>query len=408
MPRFISAKPDTRLLGLPWDIPLEEWPSDLLIALPRGISRHIVRFISINGGIYAVKEVVDHLARHEYTMLQALSRSETPAVEAIGVVSERFSATGEPLDSILITRHLSYSLPYRSLFENGVREESIGKLIDALVALMARLHLRGFSWGDVSLSNVLFKRDAEDFAAYLVDAETGELHTRLSDGQRVQDIEVARVNIFGELMDLMASGSLPDDFDALALVDAFARRYYRLWTELTVRETIPGHEASRIERRVRRLNALGFDVAELDISTSPAGDEITFQPKVVETGYHQRRLMRLTGMDVEEHQARRLLNDFDAWRAHRDLGYLHEGAAATQWLHEQFEPVMRAVPHDLWGKRDAAQLYHEVLDYRWYKAEREQRDIPIEEAAAGYVHDVLAMLPEERVSDASLALMHND
>ena len=42
--------------------------------------------------------------------------------------------------------------------------------------LLVRLHLVGFWWGDVSLSNTLFRRDAGAFAAYLVDAETGELH----------------------------------------------------------------------------------------------------------------------------------------------------------------------------------------------------------------------------------------
>ena len=68
--------------------------------------------------------------------------------------------------------------------------------------LLVRLHLAGFFWGDVSLSNTLFRRDAGAFAAYLVDAETGELHDRLSDGQREHDLDIARVNIAGELMDL--------------------------------------------------------------------------------------------------------------------------------------------------------------------------------------------------------------
>ena len=77
-----------------------------------------------------------------------------------------------------MTRHLQYSLPYRSLFSHGLPHGSLPKILDALVVLMVRLHLSGFFWGDVSLSNVLFRRSAGEFAAYLVDAETGELPRR--------------------------------------------------------------------------------------------------------------------------------------------------------------------------------------------------------------------------------------
>ena len=64
MPRFLSAKPDTRLITLPWATPLAEWPEDNLVALPRGISRHVVRFVRVGKEVYAVKEVIEHLARH--------------------------------------------------------------------------------------------------------------------------------------------------------------------------------------------------------------------------------------------------------------------------------------------------------------------------------------------------------
>ncbi|HLM21691.1 MAG TPA: DUF4032 domain-containing protein, partial [Propionibacteriaceae bacterium] len=62
MPRFSSAKPDTRLLTLPWETPLGEWPEDMLVALPRGISRHVVRFVRVGNDVYAMKEVLEHLA----------------------------------------------------------------------------------------------------------------------------------------------------------------------------------------------------------------------------------------------------------------------------------------------------------------------------------------------------------
>ncbi|WP_040569649.1 DUF4032 domain-containing protein, partial [Microbacterium maritypicum] len=68
-------------------------------------------------------------------------------------------------------------------------------------------------------------------------------------------------------------------------------------------------ETWRITERVERLNALGFDIDEMSMSTTADGTVVEIQPKVVDAGHHQRRLIRLTGLDVEENQARRLLND---------------------------------------------------------------------------------------------------
>lgn len=202
MPRFLSVKPDTRLITLPWSTPLAEWPTDILVALPRGISRHVVRFVKVGREVYAVKEVIEHLARHEFSLLRDLQRLDTPSVEGVGVVVGRVGTDGEALDPVLVTRHLQFSLPYRSLFTRGVRQDTVNRLVDAMVVLLARLHLIGFLWGDVSLSNTLFRRDAGSFAAYLVDAETGELHERLTDGQREHDLQIARTNLFGEFCDL--------------------------------------------------------------------------------------------------------------------------------------------------------------------------------------------------------------
>ncbi|MFZ2623799.1 MAG: DUF4032 domain-containing protein [Propionibacterium sp.] len=402
MPRFLSAKPDARLIPLPWDTPLSEWPAQHLVALPRGISRHVVRFITVGDGVFAAKEVNQELALREYRLLHDLMRLDTPAVEAVAVVSGRIDKHGDPLDSVLLTKHLDFSLPYRSLFSPGVRHDTVIRLLDAMVVLLARLHLLGFMWGDVSLSNILFRRDAGSFAAYLVDAETGELHDRLSDGQRAHDLDIARVNIFGDFCDLEAGGLLDESLDPLNLVDTIDARYHELWNELTGIEEFSGSELYRIESRVRRLNALGFDIAELDIQTSPDGQRITIQPKVVDAGHHSRRLMRLTGLDTEENQARRLLNDLDTYRARTNQQNVDEAVVAHEWLTDCFEPVVNMVPPDLADKRDPAQVYHEVLDYRWYMSQREKREVPLTEAMRGYIKDVLRNLPDEVMSKAAL------
>jgi Domain of unknown function (DUF4032)/Lipopolysaccharide kinase (Kdo/WaaP) family len=398
VPRFIATRPDTGLLSLPWDIPLEDWPDDQLVALPRGISRHVVRFVRVNGHVYAIKEVLEHLAMHEYRLLRDLERLDTPSVEPVGVITDRMNRDGEQIDSILVTRHLQFSLPYRALFSGTLRPDTVNRLIDALVALIVRLHLHGFFWGDCSLSNTLFRRDAGAFAAYLVDAETGELHQNLSDGQRAHDLDTAEINLFGELLDLQEGGLLDPLIDPQKTVESITARYEALWAELTAPEEFHADELHRLDSRIRRLNDLGFDVAEIDIITDWDGSQVRIQPKVVDAGHHTRRLLRLTGLDVEENQARRLLNDLDSFAAATDQQGEDEEIVAHQWLTDVFEPVVRSVPRDLNRKLEPAEVFHEVLEHRWFLSEQAGREVDTLEAARSYVKNVLSAKPDEKLA----------
>src|ERR671930_395861 len=166
----------------------------------------------------------------------------------------------EPLDAILITRHLDYSLPYRTLFAGAAIPDLRTHLLNALVELLARLHLRGFFWGDCSLSNALFRRDAGALSAYLVDAETGELHGSLSDGQRAYDLEIAQTNVVGELLDVDAEVGLPADLDPDETGEEIVRRYRALWDEVTREETFGADERFKIEERLHPPIALGIEV----------------------------------------------------------------------------------------------------------------------------------------------------
>jgi CRISPR/Cas system CSM-associated protein Csm2 small subunit len=390
-----AVRPDPALLDLPWSTPLEEWPEDLLAALPRGISRHIVRFVKVSGRVIAVKEIKTDLARREYNMLRLLQKLDQPCVVPFGVISGRTSPDGEELDACLLTRHLQFSLPYRALFSQTLRPDTAQRLIDALAVLLVRLHLTGFWWGDVSLSNTLFRRDAGAFSAYLVDAETGEIRDQLSDGQREHDLDIARVNIAGELMDLAAGGFLDEVADPVEISQLIVDRYRSLWRELTEQERFEAGDRWRVEERIRRLNELGFDVDELAISTDIVGSTIQIQPKVVDAGHHSRRLLRLTGLDVEENQARRLLNDLDAFRAAQDRQNDDEELVAHDWLARVYEPIVRSVPRDMARKLEAAELFHEVLEHRWYMSERVGHDIPITDALKDYVATVLPNKPDE-------------
>ncbi len=390
-----ASSVDPGLLTLPWSTPLAEWPSNVIVFLPKGLSRHLVRFANLSGRVVAIKETTEEMARREYDMLGNLHRLDAPCVERVAVIAGRKDAAGEPLPAALVTAHLKFSLPYRALFTQVLRPDTANRLVDALAVLLVRLHNVGFFWGDVSLSNTLFRRDAGAFAAYLVDAETGELHEGgLTPGQRAHDLDIARTNIAGEVMDLEAGGRLEGGVDALAIADGIMSAYHSLWGALTDRESFSAAEAWRLTERVQRLNELGFDIGEMSIVATPDGTQVSIQPKVVDAGHHQRRLLRLTGLDVEENQARRLLNDLDEFRA-RVSRLDDEEMAAHEWLTRVFEPVVRAVPFDLRSKLEPAEVYHQLLEHRWYASQARGRSIPLAEALTSYMDEVLSHRRDE-------------
>ena len=379
------------LFDLPWDISLEDWPQETIAALPKGISRHIVRFIHLGDHIVAVKETTEALAIREYDMLHKLDRLDVPCVEPVAIVSGRTDKDGEELPAALVTRHLRFSLPYRALYSQTLREDTATRLADALAVLLVRLHIVGFFWGDVSLSNTLFRRDAGSFAAYLVDAETGELMPgSLSDGQRENDLEIARVNVAGELLDLQAGGRLDEDIDPVAVSQSIVDSYRSLWNELTGWESFDQSERWRISQRVSRLNELGFDIENMSISTDSAGSSLRIQPKVVDAGHHTRRLLRLTGIDAGENQARRLLNDLDSYRAiHFPGDNVDEEMAAHQWLSEVYDPIIRAIPREYRGKLEGPEIFHQWQEHRASRSRDEQRDVSREESLQSYIEHVL-------------------
>ena len=384
-----AATVDPALLDLPWSLPLEIWPEESIAALPKGISRHIVRFVNLSGYVVAIKETSAELAKREYDMLRTLQRLDIPCVEPVAVITNRSSDSGELLESVLVTRHLRFSLPYRALYSSGLRPETAARLVDALAVLLVRLHIIGFFWGDVSLSNTLFRRDAGAFAAYLVDAETGQLYDGLSNGQRENDLEIGRVNIAGELLDLQAGGRLDESIDPVEISNGIVAKYRTLWKELTATEEFDQSERWRINSRVERLNDLGFDIEELAIKTDDTGTQVRIQPKVVDAGHHSRRLLRLTGLDAEENQARRLLNDLDSYRAAFRKGETDEEVVAHEWTRGVFEPVIRAIPRELRGKLEPAEIFHQLLDHRWYLSQNEGRDVPLAESVSSYIDTVL-------------------
>ncbi|HZR95294.1 MAG TPA: DUF4032 domain-containing protein [Gaiellaceae bacterium] len=398
--RLLARSEQAALLALPWTVPLEEWPPALFVEVERGIGRHVVRFVQLGSGLYALKEVPPRIAQREYRLLLELEEDNVPAVEAEGIVSERQSVAGEPLDSIVLTRYLEFALPYRIVLGRSVLPAPSPAMRSALAGLLVRLHLNGFFWGDCSLSNALFRRDAGALTAYLVDAETGELHGELSDGQRSYDLDIAEENLVGELYDLEAKLERPVVDDPTAFVADVRERYEQLWSELTRDEVFQVTEGHRLEERLRRLNELGFDVDEVELVSDGGEVRLRLHQKVVEPGHHQRRLMRLTGLDAQENQARRLLNDVTRYRAYLERTGdkpVSDAAAAGRWLAEIFEPTIAAIPPELRGRRAAAELFHELLEHRWFLSERAGKDVGFEVALPDYIETVLRPAADEKL-----------
>lgn len=360
----------------------------------------MVRFVELEGRVFAVKELDDRFALKEYAMLKAMAEASLPVVEVACVVVDRKTKAGEHLDGAVVTRFLDYALPYTYLLRRDGWSTSQRRLIDAAAVLLVQLHLEGFWWGDFSLANALFRRDAGELRAYLVDAETAEHHPKLSDGQRRYDVDIAVENMAGGLADLVAAGKASTDTDPVDVALQLADRYEALWAEVTSEEEFSSDELWRLEDRVRRLNALGFDASELSVVSLVGKDRIRIRPLVVEEGHHGRRLARLTGISVQENQARRLLNDLDFHKAglERDSRVaVSEAIAAHHWLTERFEPFVTSIPADLLGRLEPAEAYHQYLEHRWFLSEAAGHDVSDAEAMRSFFESVLRHRPEERL-----------
>jgi len=381
--------------GLPWHLPLEEWPEDPVLAEKRGISRHVVRLVRASNNpdaeVYAVKETVSEFANREYVILRQLSQMNAPCVEQVAVVEGRTNAQGEELPCAIVTRFLPYSLPYRVLLSGAVTAHEITTMASGLALLLVRLHLLGFWWGDCSLSNTLFRRDAEGFAAYLVDAETGEFQKSLSDGQREHDLEIVHFNVAAELEDLALSGVLYPGMEPVRASEAVIRRYRRIWAALKEPQLLDPKDRHAVERAMRQLHDLGFAVEEVAVTIDGDTQMLSFQPKLVAAGYHTQRLRELMGLETEELQAKRLLASFDRYRARENRTGLSTQEMAKQWLTEVFETVISRVPADMRGRVERAQMFHEILENRWYLSEKAGYDVGLEESADNYCREILPL-----------------
>lgn len=376
-------------LDLPWEVELASWPgaTERSIELQRGLSRHEVQFVSYGGArVYAIKELPEGLAEKEYGALLEMQARSLPSVEPVGhALSVRPDGVRV---SLLLTRYLDASHPYRVLFLNPGLERYRERLLDAMAGLLVRLHLAGAYWGDCSLSNVLFRRDAGELGAYLVDAETSELHETLSDGQRRQDLMIMEDNVGGDLLDISMVTSLPDALRPEDFGANIRRRYDSLWTEVNREVVVGTGERWRIQERVRALNALGFSIQEIKLIATGDRDKLVMRTVVTDRDYHRHRLHDLTGLVAQEAQAELMLNEIEELKARLSLEGrkdLPTSVAAFRWLTDSWEPALRRLGPLVKTEADASELYCQVLEHKWFLSEAARADVGLDAALDDYL-----------------------
>lgn len=74
-----------------------------------------------------------------------------------------------------------------------------------------------------------------------------------------------------------------------------------------------------------------------------------------------------------------------------------ESTAAARWLDDRFEPAIACIPADLVGKLEPAELYHQVLEHRWFLSERAGFDVGMKDTVASYVSTVLRPARNEQI-----------
>lgn len=368
-------------LDLPWTEPLETWDSPRLVDLPRGISRHVVRFVAYRQGIYAVKQLPERAALRDYEALRTLEDRDAPAVTAVGLVTGRDpDPTAEPA-AALITRYLDYSFSFRELLQGPGFGVHRVQLLDAFASLLVELHLAGCFWGDCSLSNTLYRWDADSLETRMVDAETATLFEVLTDGRREEDLEIMTENVAGGMGDIAAERGVPLDEADLALGLDIAGRYRGLWDELSAVWVVDTNDQYKIAERVARINDLGFNVDDLTVSSTQG--KLVINVRVGGRSFHTNRLKELTGLEAAERQAAQILDDLYYYTA-KYATDTPATIAAIRWRVDAFEPVMERL-RSLSGVADAVQAYCDLLHHRYLMSVEAQQDVGTEAAFGSWI-----------------------
>jgi hypothetical protein len=357
-----------RLVGLPWHLPIETWRAEGVrhIDVRRGIGRHPVIFIEVEGRRYVVKELGLEASRREVAGYHQLRALGVEALEPVGCVV-RLSGylpvetpAGRQYEPDVVghtvTRLLERVIPDSRLLPRAFSFESRRRIWDAVVDLFVDLHGHGVYWGDASLANMLIHFAKVDIPyvgrrtelkAVLADAETVEFHPHLSDALRASDFGYFLESMEWVTEDLRLAGNAREA-GALAADHAYLReRYEALWRIAVEQRAFEAETGLRLRRHLGRVR----DAAYLD----------TLRTHINE---HKWYLSERRGVEVSLPEA------------------------ADDWLTHVFAPLTELFRAEdlprLFPGKTAADLYVEVMTHKYYLSRSAGHDVGLPEALHSY------------------------
>ena len=383
-PHLLIRPGNPEFLDLPWDQPITGWAHERLVEMPTGIHRHPVVFVAYDEGVFVIKELPRRLANSEFQVFRALEERTTRSADVVGLVERVWLDPHDEQSAAVITRYVEHSFPYRHLVSGSGFGRRRDQMLDAIAGLLVELHISGCFWGDCSLSNLLYRYDAEAIESIMIDAETSRLYDQLSDGQRAEDLEIMKLNLAGEMADIAAMTGLEIDHADFTLGEDVEARYRSLWDELTEELVITRDESYLIRERIGRLNQLGFSVNDVDLTPTEQGSLVRMKVEVGGRTFHSERLRQQTGIDASENQARVILSDLNYYLAkHGSVSASGKSVGTFKWLTTSFEPMVAAISELRQG--NPVQGYCDLLHHRFRLAQRREQDVPNEEALDDWI-----------------------
>ncbi len=368
-PHFhMSTEDRRRLEGLPWQVPLGEWPEHGVIPLSirRGESRHPVIFVERDGVRYAIKETTPHMAEREIRNLRQIE------------------LRGIPVLTDTVTQLAPRVIPHALLFSLPFSKRTKRHLLGAVALLMVELHEHGVYWGDPSLANVLMRIDGRSVLAIMADAETAELFPGpISEGLREQDLELFHESLIWQAEDLRIARGLPEEEELVDEKDFlyFRRRYRWLRREHAQLAAAPSFTTLyQIQQLLEGLNRWGYSV--LGTTGKTLHEYTTILP-----GWHARRIHELLNISVPRMYARRFYNMI---LGHQRLMSEQEGRevsleeSAKDWYTRYHLPTILLLRNHLTSGQDPLKAYFSIMDHKWKLSEKAGYEIPLDEAVVDW------------------------
>ena len=401
----MSADDRRRLEGLPWQVPLGEWPEHgvMLLSIRRGESRHPVIFVERDGVRYAIKETTPHMAEREIRNLRQIEQRGIPVLTAVGSVS--VNAPGILLDmqgpggvpqytsgdrGYTVTRLAPRVIPQALLFRLPFSRRTKRHLFGAIALLMVELHEHGVYWGDPSLANVLMRIDGRSVLAIMADAETAELFPGpISEALREQDLELFGESLTWQAEDLRIARGLPEEEELVEEKDYlyFRRRYRWLRREHAQLASAPSFTTLyQLQLLLEGLNRWGYSLVD---TTGKAWHEVT----TVLPGWYARRIRELLNISVPRIYARRFYNMI---LGHQRIMSEHERRsvsleeAAQDWYTHYHLPAILLLRNHLASGQDPLKAYFSIMDHKWKLSEKAGYEIPLDEAVVDWAMEQAA------------------